>query len=125
MNLQQILIILILAAAVLAAIPAIPVSGDLWGVILVVLGLIAGVTGPGTGMGAADIAQRVAVYVIAAVLPTISNSLDPIWVVGPWVNSVLDHVATGIQGMAIGLFVMAVVGRIMPGAAAPSAPSTP
>ena len=110
MNLERILMILILAAAILAAVPQIPVPGEIWGVILVVVGLVAGVTA--TSMD--DITQRVAVYVIAAVLPTISNSLDTIWVVGPWVNTVLDHLATGIQGMAIGVLFMALWGRIMP-----------
>lgn len=110
MNLERILMILIVVAAILTAIPQIPVPGQIWGVILVVLGLVAGLTSP----SADDITQRLVVYVIAALLPTISNSLDPIWVVGPWVNSVLDNLATGIQGMAIGLLLMALRGRIMP-----------
>lgn len=118
MNLERILIILILVAAILAAIPQITVSAQIWGVILVVLGLIAGATSSMQG----DITQRLAVYVIAAVLPTISNSLDTVWVVGPWLNSMLDNMATGLQGMALALFVMAVVGRIMPAPAAGTNP---
>lgn len=108
MNLERILIIVIVAAAILAAIPAIPVAAEIWGVILVVAGLIVGFA----GLQGADTAQRVAVYVIAFILPVISDSLDVIWVIGPWVDFVLDNVALGLQGMALGLFVMAVWGRV-------------
>ena len=110
MNLERILIILILVAAILAAVPQIPVPPQIWGVALVVLGLVLGLT----NVDQYDVTQRVAVYVIAAVLPMISNSLDTIWIVGPWLNSMLDNMATGFQGMALGLLVMALWGRIMP-----------
>ena len=113
MNLERILTILLVVAAVLAAVPQIPVDAAIWGFILVVVGLVSGV------MNAPDdIAQRVAIYVIATVLPTISNSLDSIWVVGPWVNMLLDNLAIGLQGMAVGMFIMALKDRLLPTASA-------
>ena len=113
MNLERILTLLILVVAILAAIPQIPVAAGIWGVALVLIGLASGLMSP-----AGDITQRIAIYVIAATLPTISNALDPIWVVGPWVNTVLDSMATGIQGMALGLFLMAFKDRVLPAAQA-------
>ena len=108
MNLERILTLLVLVVAVLAAIPQIPVDAQIWAVVLVVLGLISGVTSE------VDLEQRLVIYVLAVALPTFSNSLDAIWEVGPWVNTLLDNIAIGIQGAAVGLFVMAVKDRALP-----------
>ena len=52
---------------------------------------------------------------MAVALPVFSDSLDVIPVVGAWVNSVLDGVATALQGMAVAYVLMqakAVHGRL-------------
>ena len=106
---ERILVCLLVVAAVLAAIPQAMFLP--WGIVLVLLGLIAGAMAkPG------DAADRIVVYVAAIALPVFSDSLDVIPTVGPWVNQVLDHLATGIQGVAVAVFVVAICGRIMPGA---------
>ena len=110
---ERILLIAMIAVAVLASIPQIPIDAQIWGALLVIIGLVGGVM-----LTYDDMVQRLLVYVIAAVLPTISNSLDAIWVVGPWVNMLLDNFATGLQGMALGLFAMALVARMQGSATA-------
>jgi hypothetical protein len=59
-----------------------------------------------------DLTQRILIYVIAATLPMLSNSLDLIPAVGTWLNGYFDQVATGIQGMAMGLVIMGLVARV-------------
>jgi hypothetical protein len=109
---ERIFLIALIALAVLASIPQIPLDAQIWGALLVIVGLVAGVTA-----SYEDMTQRLLVYVIAAVLPTIANSLDAIWVVGHWVNMLLDNFAIGLQGMALGLFAMALAARLRPSAA--------
>ncbi len=50
-----------------------------------------------------------ALVVVVAILATIP-------VVGAWVNSVLDGVATALQGMAVAYILMQAKARIMPSA---------
>lgn len=56
---------------------------------------------------------------MATVLPTLANGLEHIWVVGPWINGLLDSFVTGLQGPALGMF--ALVARIRGSAAAAAA----
>ena len=107
MNLERILVVLLVAVAILASIPQIMFA--FWGIILVVLGLIAGGVGK-----SGDTTDRIVIYVAAIALPVFSNSLDLIPTIGPWVNQVLDHLATGVQGMAVAIFLVAVYGKLMP-----------
>jgi hypothetical protein len=58
-----------------------------------------------------DLSQRILLYVVAVSLPMIDDSLDNIPAVGAWLNTYFDNVATGIQGMAIGLIVMGLLAR--------------
>ena len=118
MNLERILLIVVVAVAVLAAIPQVPVDASIWGLILVLAGLVAGVMNSND-----DASERLLVYVIAVALPTIAGSLDSIPVVGPWVGAVLGSVATGLQGLAVGLFLMALKNRLMPAASSSSGSS--
>ncbi len=108
---ERILTALIVVVAILATIPAVAAAVPYAGLALVILGLVAGVMGE-----SADVKERTVIYVVAVALPVFSNSLDAIAVVGPWVNSVLDGVATGVQGMAVGLVLMQLKARIMPAA---------
>ena len=106
---DRILVSLLVVVAILAAIPQAMFLP--WGIVLVLLGLIAGAMGK-----AGDTTDRIVIYVAAFALPVFSDSLDVIPTIGPWVNQVLDHLATGIQGMAVAIFVVAIYGRIIPGA---------
>ena len=108
MSAERILVALLVVVAILAAIPQI-MFGQ-WGLVLVLLGLIAGAT-----VKAGDTTDRIVIYVAAVALPVFSDSLDAIQTVGPWVNQVLDNVATGVQGMAVAIFVLAIYGKLMPG----------
>jgi len=107
MNQERTYLGAILVIAILASIPQIPVEAQIWGAILVIVGLIGGVL-----VSYEELTERILIYVVAVTLPVFSNSLDNIWVVGPWVNSLLDTFATGLQGLAVGMFVMGVAGRI-------------
>jgi hypothetical protein len=72
---------------------------DLFGyyaLVLVVLGLAMGFTNP-----IEDVATRVAMYVLAVLLPTIADNLDVIPVVGEYVNGFLSQFAVVIAGVAI------------------------
>ena len=110
MSTDRILLTLIAAVSVLATIPQVPVAAEHMSLVLVLLGLIAGCMG---GYGA-DMTQRILIYVIAATLGTLANSMDHIMVVGPWVNALLDNMQVGIQGIAVAVFVLAMWDRIMP-----------
>ena len=106
MNSERILLALLLVVAVLAAIPQIDIpmiaGKSTLGLILVVLGLIGGALG-----NYGNATDRIVVYVAAIAVPEFAGSLDAIpTVVGPWVHQVLAHVATGIQGMAVSIFVV-------------------
>ena len=107
MNSERVLIAVMVVVAILAAIPQLPFSS--WSIVLAVLGLIAG------GMGQlGDATERTIFYVLAIALPEFSDSLSVIPTVGPWLNQVLDHLSTSIQGMAVAIFARALYGRLMP-----------
>ena len=113
MSSDRILLILIVVVSILAAIPAVAslVPGDTtWALILVVLGLVAG----GMGGYGSDMTQRILIYVAAAFIGGIANSLDSIMVVGPWLNAVIDNMQIGIRGIAVAVFMLAMYERIMP-----------
>lgn len=107
MNSDRILVALLVVVAVVAAIPQLAFAP--WGIALVVLGLVAGAMGQ-----SGNVMDRVVIYLAAIALPVFSNSLDVIPVIGPLVNQVLQHLSTGIQGMAVAILVVAIYGRIMP-----------
>ncbi len=109
---ERLLIALIVVIAVLGTVPAVAGAVPYMGLALVVLGLVAGVMGGDS----ADVGERTVIYVVAVALPVFSDSLDVIPVVGSWVNSALDGVATGVQGMAVGFVLMQLKARIMPAA---------
>jgi len=107
MNQERTYIIALIAVAVLASIPQIPVDAAIWGLVLVVVGIVGGAM-----VNYEEVVQRVLIYVVAATLPMISDSLEYIPAVGGWLNMLFDNVATGIQGMAIGLIVMGLLARV-------------
>ncbi len=102
-------LIALLVLALLASIPQIPVDAGIWAGLLALVGVIGGL------MLSYDANQRVLIYVVAFALPIFSNSLDSIWVVGEWLNGLLDHLAHGIQGLAVGVLVMGLLGRLQGG----------
>lgn len=106
MKQERIYVIALIVVGLLASIPQIPVDAKIWGLILVVVGIVGGVM-----VNYDDVVQRILIYVVAVAIPIFSNSLDFIPVVGPWVNMLLDNIATGIQGMAVGLLVMGLLAR--------------
>ena len=106
MNQERLYVIALVVVALLASIPQIPVEVGVWGAILVIVGIVGGVM-----VNYEEMMQRLVIYVVAAVLPIIDDSLVNIPAVGDWLNGYFDHVATGVQGMAMGLFVMALVAR--------------
>ncbi|MDJ0906684.1 MAG: hypothetical protein QNI96_11740 [Woeseiaceae bacterium] len=106
MNQERIYVIALLAIGLLASIPQIPVGANIWGMILVVVGIVGGVM-----VNYSDMMQRLMVYVVAVAMPIFSDALNVLPTVGPWLNTLLDNVATGIQGMAIGLVVMGLLAR--------------
>jgi len=104
---ERILVGLMVVVAVLGAIPQamfLPAS-----LVLVLLGLLNGALNKSR-----NATDRIVIYVAAIALPVFSNSLDAIPTIGPLVNQVLDHLATGVQGMAVAILVVAVYERIMP-----------
>jgi hypothetical protein len=113
MNSERILLALLLVVAVLAAIPQIDIpmiaGKSTLGLILVALGLIGGALG-----NYGNATDRIVIYVASFAIPVFAGSLDAIPVVGSWVHQVLGHVATGIQGMAVSILVLAIYGRVVP-----------
>ncbi len=107
MKQERIYIIALVVLALLATIPQIPVEAQIWGALLAIVGIVGGVM-----VNYPEIVQRLVIYVLAVTLPMFDDVLDNIWVVGPWINALLDNMAMGIQGMAVGLFVMALVARL-------------
>lgn len=103
---ERIYTLALLAIALLASIPQIPVNAGIWGLLLVVIGLVGGAM-----VNYPDLTQRILIYVVAATLPMISNSLDYIPAIGGWLNGYFDQIATGVQGMAMGLLIMGLVAR--------------
>ena len=108
MSTARILTSLLVVSAILANIEQIPFA--YWGLVLVVLGLVAGAMSEDAG----QVTQRMVIYLVAIALPTIAGSLNEIPMIGHWVNHVLGDLATGIQGMAVAIFMVALWGRIMP-----------
>lgn len=106
MKQERIYIIALVVVALLASIPQIPVAANIWGLILVVVGIVGGVM-----VNYPDLSQRILVYVVAVSLPMIDDSLDNIPAVGAWLNTLFDNAATGIQGMAMGLVAMGLLAR--------------
>ena len=107
MNSERILLALLLVVAVLAAVPQIAIP--MVGLILVVLGLIGGALG-----NYGNATDRIVIYLAAIAVPVFAGSLDAIPVAGAWVHQVLANVATGIQGMAVSILVLAIYGRGVP-----------
>jgi hypothetical protein len=108
MSTSRILTILLVVAAILASIPAI--SMQYWHLILVVLGLVAGAMSEDAG----QVTQRMVIYLVALALPEIAKSMGAIPEIGDHITRALTHLALGIQGMAVAIFMMALWGRIMP-----------
>jgi hypothetical protein len=107
MNQERIYVIALVAVALLASIPQIPVEASIWGLILVVVGIVGGAM-----VNYPDLSQRILIYVVAVSLPMIDDSLENIPApIGSWLNMYFDNVATGIQGMAMGLIVMGLLAR--------------
>lgn len=104
---ERIYLIALIVLAVLASIKQVPVDAAIWGGLLAIVGIIGGVM-----ISYPEVTQRLLIYVVAAALPMIDNTLDAVWVVGPWLNMLLDNLALGIQGLAVGMFAMAMVGRL-------------
>ena len=74
--------------------------------VLVLLGLAAGFMRP-----VEDVSGRVAMYVLAAMLPGIADNLDVVPVIGAYANGFLDQFAVFIAGVAIAnLFTVLVKG---------------
>ena len=72
--------------------------------VLVLLGLAAGFMQP-----VEDVSGRVALYVLAAMLPGIADNLDVVPVIGAYANGFLDQFAVFIAGVAIANFIVAMV----------------
>ena len=74
--------------------------------VLVLLGLVLGFMKP-----MEDVSGRVALYVLAAMLPGIADNLDVVPVIGAYANGFLDQFAVFIAGVAIAnLFTVLVKG---------------
>jgi uncharacterized membrane protein len=104
MNQEKNYIIALIALGVLASIPQIPF--DYWNLILVIVGVVAGVM-----VKYEDVGQRTLIYLVAVAAPMFSNSLDVVPVIGVWVNGLIDNIAIGIQGMAVALFLTGLIAR--------------
>ena len=107
MKQERLYVIALLALGLLATIPQIPVDAKVWGALLVIVGIVAGVM-----VNYGVVAMRTMVYVLAVALPMFSNSLDHIPMVGEHLNAFFDNLAIGIQGMAVGLVVMGLLARV-------------
>jgi len=110
MNQERILLLVLIVLAVLASIPQIPVDAQIWGALLAIGGIASGVL-----VNYREMIQRVLIYVLSAVIPIFSDCLQPVWVVGPWLNTVLENLALGVQGTAVGLLVMGLLARLQGG----------
>ena len=98
-----------LYGSVLVAVIAAAVAPDVFAyfpLVLVLLGLAAGFMQP-----VEDVSGRVAMYVLAAMLPGIADNLDVVPVIGAYANGFLDQFAVVIAGYAIAnLFTVLVKG---------------
>ena len=84
------------SVVVAAAATFAPDAFGYYALVLVVLGLVMGFTNP-----IEDVATRVAMYVLAVLLPTIADNLDVIPVVGELLNGILSQLAVAVAGVAI------------------------
>ena len=84
------------SVVVAAAATFAPDAFGYYALVLVVLGLVMGFTNP-----IEDVATRVAMYVLAVLLPTIANNLDVFGVAGEYLNGFLSQFAVVIAGVAI------------------------
>lgn len=80
--------------------------------LLLLLGLAGGFVAPQAEAGA-----RLALYVLAAALPTIADQLDLVPVIGGYLNGIFDNLAVGFAGMALANLVMALFNNLMAPAA--------
>ena len=103
--LQKVLLWGSVAAAVIATFA--PDSFAYFALVLVALGLVSGFMNP-----IADVATRVAYYVLAFALPTIADSLDAIPAIGSYVNGILDNLAVVIAGVAVAQVLLLVVNQL-------------
>ena len=69
---------------------------EYYALVLLVLGLAMGFTNP-----IEDVATRVAMYVLAVLLPRIADNLDVFGVAGEYLNGILSQFAVVIAGVAI------------------------
>lgn len=106
MNQERLYVIALIVVGLLASIPQVPVDAKIWGAILVIVGVVGGVM-----VNYEDVTQRLLIYVVAVALPMFSDSMGYVPAVGAWINTLLDNIAIGIQGMAVGLFAMGLVAR--------------
>ena len=79
-----------------------------YALVLVVLGLVMGFTNP-----IEDVATRVAMYVLAVLLPQIADNLDVIPVAGEYANGILSQFALVIAGIAIANFCLVLINGLM------------
>ena len=79
-----------------------------YALVLVVLGLVMGFTNP-----IEDVATRVAMYVLAVLLPQIADNLDVFGVVGEYLNGILSQFAVVIAGVAIAQVCLALYNGLM------------
>ena len=88
-----------LYGSVLVAVIAAAVAPDVFAyfpLVLVLLGLAAGFMQP-----VEDVSGRVALYVLAAMLPGIADNLDVVPVIGAYADGFLDQIAVFVAGVAI------------------------
>ena len=84
------------SVVVAAAATFAPDAFGYYALVLVVLGLVMGFTNP-----IEDVATRVAMYVLAVLLPTIADNLDVFGVAGEYLNGILSQFAVVNAGVAI------------------------
>ena len=96
------------SVVVAAAATFAPDAVGFYALVLVVLGLAMGFTNP-----IEDVATRVAMYVLAVLLPTIADNLDVIPVIGEYLNGILSQFAVVIAGAAIANFCLVLYNGLM------------
>ena len=96
------------AVGLLAAVVAVFVPLEWWGLILLAVGLVSGFMSPSE-----DMLTRIGYTVAAVALPTLANSLDAIPVAGVHLNGIIDNFAIVIGGIVIANFVLVLFARLM------------
>ena len=102
---QKVLWLVAVVVALAAAFA--PDAFGYYALVLVAVGLVSGFMYP-----TADVATRVAYYVLAAALPGIADNLDAIPVLGGYVNGILDQLAVVIAGVAIANVILVLIGGL-------------